>query len=375
MKTRDLCIFFLASLLLQTGCSSVKNPVSVFDKIIKTPSVYIETLKHPTEFPEEFLPEVLNIDEILQQNPLESGEIVKILLLGEGKLASTHFVQVRKDSEIKPHFHKKHDKTISVKKGQGIAILNGTRYLVKPGTVIQIPSKTEYRLINSGEGVFVALSVFTPPFDGSDITYLKEEIIDKPDSEAQKEKEKREKKKGNNLIVKEDGSDKKIEKINREKEVYNKKNITKVHNEDEQFDNQKAEQDLLDSTLPHAFENGKTVENSVSDNRTNDALFTSDNDQDNEYDFDLDKKIGGNEPLNRNVGNKRLSTPTEEYTFEEFDEAEASGFVYADEENLTDYTNNIGEAQEVFKYADDDPFSDTDESFIREDVDDLMSLD
>ncbi|MGR3318959.1 MAG: cupin domain-containing protein [Candidatus Anammoxibacter sp.] len=349
---------------MQTGCSSVKNPVSVIDKIIKTPSVYIETLKHPTEFPEEFLPEVFDIDEILKQNPLESGEIVKILLLGEGRLASTHFVQVRKDSEIKPHFHKKHDKTISVKKGQGIAILNGTRYLVKPGMILQIPSNTEYRLINTGEGVFVALSVFTPPFDGSDITYVKEKIIEKPNSEALKEKEKREKKKkkNNKLIVKEESSDRNAVKDNN--------TITKIYDKNEQSNNQNTKHDMLDSTLKHGLENEQPIESPVSYSNTSDESFTFDNDLDNEYDYELDKKIKGDEPPNRNTGDNGFFKETEEYTLEELDETEENEFVYAEEENLTDNTNNENN-REVFKYAEDDPFSDTNESFIREDVDEL----
>ncbi|MGR3176903.1 MAG: cupin domain-containing protein [Candidatus Anammoxibacter sp.] len=372
MKTRDLCLFFFTSLLIQTGCLSVKTPVSVFDKIIKTPRVYIETLKHPTEFPEEFLPEVLDIDEMLKQNPLENDEIVKILLLSEGKLSSTHFVQVRKDSEIKPHFHKEHDKTISVKKGKGIAILNGTRYLVKPGMVLQIPSNTEYRFINTGDGVFVALSVFTPSFDGSDITYVKEKIIDKPNSEAQKEKKKKQKRKNNNLIVKEEGANKKVEKYNKEKEIQNKNNktITKIHDVNEQLNNQNIKHDPFDSSLHHSLGDAKPLENPASYKNTSDELFTSVNDQDNEYDFALDEKIRVNEPLNGNADNKGFQRETEEFTFEEFDETEPNEFVYSDEEDLAGNTKQEN-IRDVFKYADDDPFIDTNESFIMEDVDEL----
>lgn len=199
MKKCILCILFFAISTAYIGCSSLEKPSMVFDKIVKAPSAYIETLKHPTEFPTEYLPEVLDIEDILAKNPLKDDENVKISLISETKFASTHFVQVRKKAEIKPHFHKKHDKTISIKKGNGIAILNGIRYFVKPGTVLQVPSKTRYKFINTGDELFVSLAVYTPPFDGKDMNYIEEEYVDKPRSEAQKEKEKREK---NELITK-----------------------------------------------------------------------------------------------------------------------------------------------------------------------------
>lgn len=192
-KCIPLCIFFAFIAIVLAGCSSLKKPSLVLDKIIKAPSAYIETLKHPTEFPVEFLPEVLNIEEILLKNPLAEDEVVKVSLLGESKLSSTHFVQVRKGGEFQPHFHKKHDKTVYIKRGTGIALLNGMRYFVESGTVLQVPGNTRYKLINTGDSLIVALSVFTPPFDGNDITYIKEEYRDKQVSEAQKEKDKREK--------------------------------------------------------------------------------------------------------------------------------------------------------------------------------------
>ncbi len=199
MKKCILSLFLLSTPIFYTGCSSLEKPSIVIDKIIKSPGAYIDTLKNPSEFPIEELPEVLNIDDMLIQNPLKDEETVKMSLLNETTLSSTHIVQVRKEAEVKLHFHKKHSKTISIKKGQGIAILNGTRYFVKPGSILQVPSRTKYKFINTGKGLFVSLSVFTPPFGGKDITYVKEEIIDKPPSEAEKEREKLQKK---NLVTK-----------------------------------------------------------------------------------------------------------------------------------------------------------------------------
>ena len=215
MDKRCLYILIFAPLLASYGCSSNKTSSSFIDKIARTPGVYIENLKHPTEFPEEFLPTVLNIDDFIAKNPLKDDEDAKMLLFSTSKLTSTHFVQVRKDAELKKHFHKNHDKNISVKKGKGIAILNGIRYLVKPGSALQVPAGTEYKIINTGDDTFIALSVFTPPFNGEDITFVKEEEIERPPSEAQKEKKKLEKEGGGKIAQtnEDDDKEKSIEEI------------------------------------------------------------------------------------------------------------------------------------------------------------------
>lgn len=371
MRTRCLYILFIAIFITPTGCSSIKKSSSVIDKIIKTPSVYIETLKHPNEFPEEYLPEVLDIDEISKQNPLGEGEIVKILLLSETKMTSTHFLEVREDGEIKPHFHKKHDKAISVKKGEGIAILNGTRYLVKPGTIIQVPSNTEYKFINTGKVPFVALSVFTPPFNGDDITYVKEEIESKPVSEAQKEKDKIEKKDT-------EGS---AQRNNNEKDIYNARNVTKTDDKNKEFNAPNTSHDLLDTTSnKQDTENDKVSEKSAAHSNTVDRPHTFDNDQGLEY--DLDKRIDGKEPLNRNASDKKFTkddmetlsdesefdSNSEQFIFDEFEETKQGEFVYEAENDSTGSINKK-EGAEAFEYEEDEPSHNTDAPLIRENFD------
>ncbi len=84
-----------------------------------------------------------------------------------------HLIQVRANGEIQPHYHKRHDKVIYVKKGTGIATLDDTRYVVKPGSMLQVPLKTVFKFLNTGNETFVAVSVFSPPFDGKDIKKIK----------------------------------------------------------------------------------------------------------------------------------------------------------------------------------------------------------
>ena len=137
------------------------------------PPNFVESLKHPTKFPEVFTFNVQNIEEVIEKNPLGENEEVKITDFGENKNSSMHLIQDRANGEIQPHYHKRHDKVIYVKKGTGIATLDDTRYVVKPGSMLQVPLKTVFKFLNTGNETFVAVSVFSPPFDGKDIKKIK----------------------------------------------------------------------------------------------------------------------------------------------------------------------------------------------------------
>ncbi|TLD42470.1 MAG: hypothetical protein JETT_1213 [Candidatus Jettenia ecosi] len=163
----DKKTLFLAALisvaLSIAGCTTVKY----------YPANFVESLKHPTKFPEVYAVTVKNIEEIADKNPLEEDEEIKITSVGENKNSSMHLVQVRKNGELYPHYHKRHDEVIYVKKGSGIATLDGSRYLIKPGSILQIPSKTVHKFLNTGDELFVAVSIFSPPFDGRDEKKIK----------------------------------------------------------------------------------------------------------------------------------------------------------------------------------------------------------
>lgn len=164
----NIKIFFrlLVSLvaLIFIGCTTVRYyPVN-----------FVESLQHPTKFPEVFSSNVQNIEEIADKNPLREDEDVKITDVGENKNSSMHLIQVSENGELRPHYHKRHDEVVYVKKGSGIATLDGTRYLIKPGSILQIPSKTVHKFLNTGGEQFMAVSIFSPPFDGRDEKTIKE---------------------------------------------------------------------------------------------------------------------------------------------------------------------------------------------------------
>jgi len=146
------------------GCTTVRYyPVN-----------FIESLQHPTKFPEVFSSNVQNIEDIASKNPLGENEDIKVTDVGENKNSSMHLIQVRENGEFYPHYHKRHDEVIYVKKGSGIATLDGTRYLVNSGSILQIPSKTVHKFVNTGGEPFIAVSIFSPPFDGRDEKSVKE---------------------------------------------------------------------------------------------------------------------------------------------------------------------------------------------------------
>lgn len=163
-------------ILILTGCTTVRYyPVN-----------FVESLQHPTKFPQVFSSNVQNIEELADKNPLGEDEDIKITDVGENKNSSMHLIQIRENGELHPHYHKRHDEVIYVKKGGGIATLDGTRYLIKPGSILQIPSKTVHKFLNTGGEPFIAVSIFSPPFDGRDEKIIKEKK--KPDRGVKDEK-------------------------------------------------------------------------------------------------------------------------------------------------------------------------------------------
>ena len=175
IKTFCGLLLLILSLIL-IGCTTVRYyPVN-----------FIESLQHPTKFPEVFSSNVQNIEEIANKNPLGDNEDVKITNVGENKNSSMHLVQIRENGELHPHYHKRHDEVIYVKKGSGIATLDGTRYLIKSGSILQIPSKTVHKFLNTGGEPFMAVSIFSPPFDGRDEKSIKQKK--KPDRGVKNEK-------------------------------------------------------------------------------------------------------------------------------------------------------------------------------------------
>ncbi len=180
-------VFLFVLSLIVTGC-----------KTLEKPSEFVESLKNPTSFPEMFFPTVKNIDEIVKENELIKDEDVKVIQIGENKSTSVHLIQVRENAEMDAHFHKAHDEIVYIKSGSGVLELNGTRHGIKDDMLLVIPRRTVHKFVNTGGKLNIAISFFSPPFDGEDIELIKvtrkikkkkKTIYDKDMKKRKKEKE------------------------------------------------------------------------------------------------------------------------------------------------------------------------------------------
>jgi quercetin dioxygenase-like cupin family protein len=161
---KNLILFIVsASILVVCGCMATKKP-----------GEFVESLRNPTSFPEFFTPEIKYIDDIVDKKSLADDENVKIILLGKDKSTSVYLYQIRQDAEMEAHLHKSHDEILYIKKGSGVLILNGTRHMVKEGMVVMIPRTTIHKYVNTGKEITIAVSMFSPPFDGKDIKVFKQ---------------------------------------------------------------------------------------------------------------------------------------------------------------------------------------------------------
>lgn len=167
MLFKNILIFFLPVVfLVASGCKGMKEK----------PGEFIESLRNPTSFPEVFLPEIKNIDEIINEKALAEGENIMIIPIGKDKNSSIYLFQIRENAEMDAHYHKSHDLIMYIKKGSGILELDGTRHSVEEGMMVVIPMLTVHKFINIGEVTSIAVSIFSPLFKGNDIIELEESI-------------------------------------------------------------------------------------------------------------------------------------------------------------------------------------------------------
>ncbi|ODS31261.1 MAG: hypothetical protein SCARUB_03630 [Candidatus Scalindua rubra] len=155
--------FISIAFLVATGCKGLKKP-----------GEFIESLRNPTSFPEIILPEIKNTDEIIKEKGLAEDENVKIIPIGKDKSSSIYLLQIRENAEMDAHYHKSHDEIVYIKRGSGIMELDGTRHNVKEGMMVVIPRKSVHKYVNTGEVSNIAISIFSPPFNGEDIKLVRE---------------------------------------------------------------------------------------------------------------------------------------------------------------------------------------------------------
>jgi mannose-6-phosphate isomerase-like protein (cupin superfamily) len=94
------------------------------------------------------------------------SEDVAVANLGHTAWVSHHVAVVR--TSEKPHYHRFHDMTVFVLRGEGVLTVEQKQMPMKMGDVVHVPRGTPHFFRNTGESPAVAAVVFSPPFDGRD---------------------------------------------------------------------------------------------------------------------------------------------------------------------------------------------------------------
>jgi quercetin dioxygenase-like cupin family protein len=109
----------------------------------------------------------LDLEKILADNALATGDNIKVANLGRSASASQHVVQIR-DREVL-HVHKLHDATVTMMRGQGYLVLDNKRVNLKAGDIVHVQRGVAHQYVNTSSDPTVLLAVYSPPFDGKDI--------------------------------------------------------------------------------------------------------------------------------------------------------------------------------------------------------------
>jgi mannose-6-phosphate isomerase-like protein (cupin superfamily) len=132
----------------------------------------------------------LRYDKGLEINDLSSlmrragpGPVV-ILDLGRTAWVSEHLAVVR-EGEV-PHYHRFHDLTVSVLRGEGVMDVEGRRFAVTAGDVVHINRGVRHYFRNTGKEPAASFVVFSPPFDGRDTVTAEVPAAEQPPAEERR---------------------------------------------------------------------------------------------------------------------------------------------------------------------------------------------
>jgi len=92
---------------------------------------------------------------------------VAVVDLGRTAWVSHHVAIVREGEQ--PHYHRFHDLTVVVLRGEGIMDIEGRRVALKAGDVAYVQRGVRHYFRNTGKDLAAAFVTFSPPFDGRDM--------------------------------------------------------------------------------------------------------------------------------------------------------------------------------------------------------------
>jgi mannose-6-phosphate isomerase-like protein (cupin superfamily) len=91
---------------------------------------------------------------------------VSVIDLGRTAWVSHHLAVVR-EAEV-PHYHRFHDLTVVVMRGEGMIDIDGKRYALRTGDVVHVQRGVRHFFRNTGSSPAASFVTFSPPFDGRD---------------------------------------------------------------------------------------------------------------------------------------------------------------------------------------------------------------
>ncbi len=115
---------------------------------------------------------LVNLTKLSEDNPIDLMKGINISQVVSGRNASANLIQASPGAVIRNHYHEYRDEITYVIKGQVILTVSGKNYTSKAGDLMYIPAMTLHRIAMVGNETVLAVSTFTPPFDGKDRIYV-----------------------------------------------------------------------------------------------------------------------------------------------------------------------------------------------------------
>lgn len=150
--TNRITVLVVLAALLWTGCSASRPPQQV-------------SLRYGKHW------DLKSLDSVLAQ--AGPGE-VEVVTLGNTAWVSHHVAVVR--TQERPHYHRFHDLTVVVLRGEGVLRAGQKEIPMYPGDVAHIPRGETHFFRNTGDDPAVAFVSFSPPFDRRDVVSAEDEV-------------------------------------------------------------------------------------------------------------------------------------------------------------------------------------------------------
>lgn len=109
---------------------------------------------------------------------------VGTLDLGHTAWVSEHIAVIREGEP--PHYHRFHDITITLLRGEGIMDVEGKRFVMKAGDIVHVNRGVRHYFRNTGKDPAATFVVFSPPFDGRDMVTAEVPAEEQPKPEPKR---------------------------------------------------------------------------------------------------------------------------------------------------------------------------------------------